>query len=112
MSWQLVKEILEKHNLYQENEVDNEDVEEAEVHDLDTGNRIQVDIAMQAADEEKVDEPKKTEKTSKPLQGSGASGMSALMEELKEDIQGMKLYRWLWECIVRGYRWMYSHGLK
>ena len=32
---------------------------EAEVHCLDTGNRIQVDIAMQAADEEKVDEQKK-----------------------------------------------------
>ena len=73
MSWQLVKEILEQHNLYQENktnsEADNEDVEaeveddaeveEAEVHDLDTGNRIQVDIAMQAADEEKVDEQEK-----------------------------------------------------
>lgn len=59
MSCRLVKEILEQHNLYQENEVDNEDVEEAEVHDLDTGNRIQVDIAVQAADEEKVDEPKK-----------------------------------------------------
>jgi len=49
---------------------------------------------------------KKTEKTSEPLQGSGASGMPALMEELKEDIQGTKLYRWLWECIVRGYGWM------
>ena len=32
---------------------------EAEVHCLDTGNRIQVDIAMQAADEEKVDEQEK-----------------------------------------------------
>ncbi|CAH3195172.1 unnamed protein product, partial [Porites evermanni] len=99
----LVKEILEQHNLYQENETnseadnddveaeveDNAEVEEAEVHDLDTGNRIQVDIAMQAADEQKVDEQQKTEKTSEPLQGSGASGMSALMEELKEDIQGM-----------------------
>lgn len=29
---------------------DDAEVEEAEVHDLDTGNRIQVDIAMQAAD--------------------------------------------------------------
>ena len=103
MSWQLVKEILEQHNLYQENETnseadnddveaeveDNAEVEEAEVHDLDTGNRIQVDIAMQAADEQKVDEQKKTEKTSEPLQGGGASGMSALMAEPKEDIQGM-----------------------
>ena len=44
--------------------MDNEDVEaevedDAEVHCLDTGNRIQVDIAMQAADEEKVDEQEK-----------------------------------------------------
>ena len=67
---------------------------EAEVHCLDTGNRIQVDIAMQAADEEKVDEQKKTEKTSEPLEGSRASRMRALMDEQKEDIQGMKLYRW------------------
>ena len=37
---------------------------------------------------------KKTEKTSEPLEGSRASGMWALMEEQKEDIQGMKLYRW------------------
>ena len=39
---------------------------------------------------------KKTEKTNEPLEGSRASGMRALMDEQKEDIQGMKLYRW-WE---------------
>ena len=37
---------------------------------------------------------KKTEKTSELLEGGRASGMWALMEEQKEDIQGMKLYRW------------------
>ena len=35
------------------------EVEEAEVHCLDTGNRTQVEIATQAADEEKVDEQEK-----------------------------------------------------
>ena len=90
---QVIKELIKPNNkISQLRSVVEAKVEEAEVHDADPGNRIQVDTAMQATDEERqtmqVDEQEKSEKTSEQSKASGASGIGAFMEAQKEDVQG------------------------